>query len=97
MTKKSVTHTAAVKGEVTLSELAAKFGVHPTVISRWKSQLLDSVEGIFEDGRKKVEATQVDTETRFTKIGKMEMALDFLKKSPNCSPDNAAIVGGLGE
>ena len=95
MAKKRVTHSAAfkakvavaaVKGECTLSELASKFGVHPTVISRWKSHLLDAAEELFRDGRKKDEAAEVDTETLFTKIGKMEIALDFLKKKSELLP-----------
>ena len=30
----------AVKGERTVSELAAEFGVHPTMIHQWKNGLL---------------------------------------------------------
>lgn len=95
MAKKRVNYTpafkakvaiAAIKGDKTLSELAAKFDVHPTVISRWKSQLLDGSEDIFQDGRKKEDSTQVDTEQLFAKIGKLEVALDFLKKKSEMLP-----------
>jgi len=95
MAKKRMNHTAAfkakvalaaVKGESTLSELAAKFGVSASVIARWKAKLLEEAEGIFEDGRKKVDEAQVDTEALFTKIGKLEVALDFLKKKSDLLP-----------
>ena len=33
---------AAIKNEETVSELAARFGVHPTMIHSWKRSLLDS-------------------------------------------------------
>ena len=38
----------AVKGERTVSELAAKYGVHPTMIHQWKRSLLEDAAGIFE-------------------------------------------------
>ena len=40
----------AVKGERTVSELAAEYGVHPTMIHQWKRALLDGASGIFERG-----------------------------------------------
>ena len=52
----------AVKGERTVSELAAEYGVHPTMIHQWKKSLLDGAADIFERGGKKP-ATEVDEET----------------------------------
>jgi transposase-like protein len=49
MAAKRKTHTAAfkaqvalaaVRGDKTVNELAAQFGVHPTLIHGWKTQLL---------------------------------------------------------
>ena len=37
----------ALKGDLTLSELAAKYDVDPRQITRWKNQLLDESESIF--------------------------------------------------
>ena len=42
----------AVKGERTVSELAAAYGVHPTMIHQWKRSLLEGAAGIFERGGK---------------------------------------------
>lgn len=39
-----------VKGEPTVSELAATYGVHPTMIHPWKKALRDGAAGIFERG-----------------------------------------------
>ena len=43
----------AVKGERTVSELAAEYGVHPTMIHQWKKALLEGTSDIFEHGGKK--------------------------------------------
>ena len=36
----------AVKGERTVSELAAEYGVHPTMIHQWKKALLDGASAV---------------------------------------------------
>lgn len=51
----------AVKGERTVSELAAEYGVHPTMINQWKKALMDGAADIFERGGKK--APEVDEDT----------------------------------
>lgn len=52
----------AVKGERTVSELAAEYGLHPTMIHQWRKALLDGAGDIFErSGRKPV--SEVDEET----------------------------------
>lgn len=43
----------AVKGQHTVSELAAEYGVHPTMIHQWKKALLDGAADIFGRGGKK--------------------------------------------
>jgi len=37
----------AVKGDLTLSELATKYDIDPRQITRWKNQLIDESESIF--------------------------------------------------
>ena len=48
----------ALKGEETVSELASRFGVHPTMIHQWKRALLEGASGVFERGSRK--APEVD-------------------------------------
>ena len=72
----------AVKGERTVSELAADYGVHPTMIHQWKKALLEGAADIFERGSKK-KAAEVDEETvreLHAKIGELAVANDFLSR-----------------
>jgi transposase len=71
----------AVKGERTVSELGAAYGVHPTMIHQWKKTLLDGAADIFERGGKR--APEIDEETvrsLHAKIGELAVANDFLSR-----------------
>jgi len=65
---------AAVKGEMTLSDLAQQFDVHPNQIAQWKAQLLEGAAGVF-DGRC---GPAVDLKSLHAKIGELTLANDFL-------------------
>ena len=47
---------AALKNEETMSELATRFGVHPTMIAAWKRALLDGADGWVEKCEKELAA-----------------------------------------
>ncbi|MFC0813534.1 IS3 family transposase [Paracoccus panacisoli] len=73
----------AVKEERTVSELAAEYGVHPTMIHQWKRSLLEGASGIFERGGKAAVAVEVAEETvrdLYAKIGELAVANDFLSR-----------------
>lgn len=65
----------AIKGEQTLSELSARFQVHPNQIAEWKKQLLERAAEIFDKGKRSEEP---DANELHTKIGKLTMEIDFL-------------------
>lgn len=70
-----------MKGERTVSERAAEYGVHPTMIHQWKKALLDGAADIFERGGEK--APEVDEDTvraLHAKIGELAAANDFLSR-----------------
>jgi transposase-like protein len=90
MARKRKTHSAAfkaqvalaaLKGDKTVSELAAQFEVHPTLIHGWKKQLLSGAEAVFGDGVKlsAAQAESVQAEL-FEQIGRLKMELEWLKK-----------------
>ncbi|QHW01064.1 transposase [Spirosoma endbachense] len=69
----------ALKEKQTLAELAKRYEVHPTMISKWKQDFLDRASSIFE---KATEAEdKIDPERLYAKIGRLELENDFLKKS----------------
>ena len=90
MATKRKRHPAAFKAKValeaakqtkTVAELAKAYQVHPVQISQWKKQLLDGVETLFRDGRRRgrEEGDAVQAEL-YEKIGRLDMEIEFLKK-----------------
>lgn len=73
----------AVKGERTVSELAAaEYGVHPTMIHQWKKALLEGASDIFErGGKKKAEVDEETVRSLNAKIGELAVANDFFQKA----------------
>jgi transposase-like protein len=91
MISKRRRHSAAFKARValeaakqtkTIAELAKAYQVHPVQISQWKKQLLDGVETIFRDGRQRErEEGQAIQAELYEKIGRLNMEIEWLKKS----------------
>jgi putative transposase len=71
----------AVKGDKSLSELAARHEVHPNQISQWKKALLASLPEVFSDKRRKKERRAEDeTAKLYEEIGRLKVERDWLKK-----------------
>lgn len=72
----------AIKGEQTVSEIAAKHGIHPTMISGWKRQAIDGMSGVFDAKTESAAATQQsEVEKLHAKIGQLVVERDFLSKA----------------
>ena len=71
----------AIKGEMTLAELAARHGIHQTMIAVWKRQ---AIEGMALSFSGKSEAagssSSVEVERLHAKIGQLVVERDFLAK-----------------
>lgn len=71
----------ALKGQQTVNEIAAEFGVHPTQVNAWKKQLLESSSDVFGKGRQKREADFEDERDKlYNQIGRLKVEVDWLKK-----------------
>ncbi len=72
---------AAVRGDKMVSEIAAKFEVHPTQVMIWKRQLLEGTAGLFADGRQRGDPEKKGLVARlYQQIGQLKVELDWLKK-----------------
>jgi transposase len=71
---------AALREDAPVSELALKYGVHATVIHRWKKEALPSMEAGFSGKLDKV-ATDHEAQIKelHAKIGRQSVELDFLE------------------
>lgn len=71
----------ALREEKSLGQLASQYGVHPIQVSRWKKELIDGAESLFEDKRSRHRNKEpVGREDLERKIGQLTVELDFLKK-----------------
>lgn len=73
---------AALAGDKTLAELASEYGVHPTMISTWKQELVKNARELFERGNKKVSDPQAVIDNLHRKIGQLQVERDFLAGQP---------------
>ena len=81
---KSQVAIEALKERYTLTELAQKFELHPNQISQWKQEFLERSKSIFDIAEKKEKnQPELDIDKLYSKIGRLEMERDFLKKSLN--------------
>ena len=74
---------AALKGDRTLSEIAAQHQVHVKLVQAWKKQMLEQASTVFAGSvqpvsLKESEAKQAEL---FEQIGRLKMELEWLKKS----------------
>ncbi|PKQ63603.1 transposase [Labilibaculum filiforme] len=78
---KSKVAIEALKERETLAVLAERFELHPNQISQWKQEFLENSSQIFEGKNTTKETEGIDTEKLYSKIGKLEMENEFLKKN----------------
>ena len=70
---------AAIKGEMTLAQLAEHFDVHPNQITQWKAQLQESAGNVFGPGGQGTAPPAVDVKSLHAKIGELTLENDFLE------------------
>ena len=69
----------ALKGEKMVSELASRFGVHPTKIHQCNRALLERASDVFErSGKRKPDIDEDQVRELHAKIGELGVANGFL-------------------
>lgn len=71
---------AAIKERESLSELSLRYEVHSNMISKWKHEFLERSGEIFETTAP-ASQDEEKIEHLYTKIGKLEVERDWLKKN----------------
>ena len=71
----------ALKERETMADLSLRFELHPTVISKWKQEFIESASLVFDKKQTVDDVPEVDVERLYSKIGQLEMENDFLKKN----------------
>jgi len=71
----------AIRSELTLSQLGAKYGVHQTMINAWKKQAVEKLSTVFETRSDAGKTREADIEKLHAKIGQLIVERDFLEKA----------------
>ncbi len=71
----------AIRGDLTLAELAAKHGIHHTMIGAWKRQAMEGMASVFEGGDQSKAISEAEIEKLHVKIGQLVVERDFLAKA----------------
>ena len=72
----------AIRGDLTLAELGAQHGIHPTMIAAWKRQAIDGMASTFA-GASGVARTSGEAaiDKLHSQIGQLVVERDFLAKA----------------
>jgi len=71
----------AIKGIKTLSEIAQEYEIHPVMVGKWKTEMLDRLPELFEgQNHKSSKDSEKEQEQLHRKLGQLTMEVDFLEK-----------------
>jgi transposase-like protein len=71
----------AIRGERTINELAAEYGVHPVQITQWKKVVVEEVPKLLSSRRgAKPREEEALKAALYQQIGQLKVELDWLKK-----------------
>ena len=69
-----------IKGQKTLNEIGSEYQVNPSLVSKWKKQILSQGEEIFKNGTPKQKQQESQEAKLYEQIGRLQMELEWLKK-----------------
>jgi putative transposase len=72
---------AAIRGQMTVNEIASRYGVHPNQVTKWKKLVLDGLPAILSDKRARADKNGEELQAHlYQQIGQLKVELDWLKK-----------------
>ena len=79
--QKAAVALEAIKGQLTIPQIAGKYEVHPTQIGHWRNHVIKSVQDLFSNKRKKDNWDKDrQIEELYKIIGQRQTELEWLKK-----------------
>jgi transposase-like protein len=74
-----------LKEEKTIAQISSEYGVHVTMLHKWKNAVVDNLSSVFEDESKKSAAAlkkehEKETSELYAKIGRLTTEVEWLKK-----------------
>ena len=71
----------AIRESRTISELSSMYGVHSTMITRWKREALEQIPTVFSKGAERKDKQRDGLiESLYQKIGQLTVELEWIKK-----------------
>jgi len=77
----------ALKEERLITDIASDYGIHPSVIHRWKKELLGSADKVFAASKnakaaakEKQQQQEEEVENLYSQVGRLTTQLEWLKK-----------------
>jgi transposase len=74
----------ALRGELTAAQLAAKHGIHQTMVGDWKRLAMEGLTAMFAGksaAQESTKASEAEVEKLHAKIGQLLVERDFLAKA----------------
>ena len=74
----------ALRGELTAAQLAAKHGIHQTMVGDWKRQAMEGLAGVFSGksaAQETAKSTEAEVEKLHAKIGQLVVERAFLARA----------------
>lgn len=79
----------AIAGHKTVNEIASAYGIHPSLVGKWKAEALARLPEALADGRKVSADGRPQTEARlYEEIGRLRMEVEYLKKKLGLCPSS---------
>lgn len=74
---------AAIRGDETVPQLAARYNIHPTQINSWKRQLIEQAAELFSRDNTAANKERHTTDDLHRVIGQLTVERDFLARKLN--------------
>lgn len=74
---------AAIRGDETIPQLAARYGIHPTQINSWRRQLIEQAAELFSGNTGTSKENGQTTDDLHRVIGQLTVERDFLARKLN--------------